>query len=79
MLNVSRYKLFCGFVSGTLSCLLKSSLHLKSYYFSLMPLIPLIPLMFYRLGCLGVCWVTLMETILYNALWDILQLCTQVM
>lgn len=32
---------------------------------------------FYGLGCLRICWVTLLEIILYSALLHILQLCTQ--
>ena len=68
----TQVQVFCGFAPGTLSCLIEASLHLKSCYFY-------IPLLFYRLGCLGTYWVALTENILYSVLGYILQLCAQPM
>lgn len=68
----TQVQVFCGFAPGTLSCLMEASLHLKSCYFY-------IPLLFYRLRCLGAYWVALTEIILYSVLGYILQLCAQPM
>lgn len=52
MLSVSRHKLFLWFCHWNAFIPHKGQPPFKKFYFY-------IPLLFYRLGCLGVCWVTL--------------------
>lgn len=70
VLSIFRDETFCGFVGGTLSWLIKVSLYLRSCCFYIAPLS-------YGPECLGMCWVTLAEIILYSVLLHILQLCIQ--